>query len=309
MIIGGFSISSKMIFDYVQDSNENLVLTSVETVEGDLNEVDFPALTFCHDQPHIHDSWTLLETILNLFEADCKNEVSEECSETGTNRMMTKFKPFFEDLFDIFMHSLTTPTFTSGYKKHYCKIGMKLTLAIRNNKTSIEALTNNVKTSVLTYDLNVLNNELDNLGVKIDGDCNISKVEDNVWIFLSKLKYWRRMVPKSLGTFLRTFQGYGNLGKALNDDTIGFVDCEKLLPVSYFQQMMIQLGQSFEFNVSLFDLPKLFNLEIPTTEASSPKFTFCDLEQENYLQGEQNQILLFHLLITFLLLQIEHYLF
>ena len=269
-----------MILDYVQDSNENLVLTSVETVEGDLNEVDFPALTFCHDQPHVHDSWTLPETILNFFETDCNNEVSGECSKTGMNRLMTKFKPFFEDLFDVFMDSPTTPTFTQGYKKHFCKLGMKVTLAIRN-KTSIEDLTNNIKTSLLTSDLNVLNNELDSL--EVDGDCHVSEVEGNVWTFLSKLKYWNRMVPKSLGTFLRTFQGYGNLGKALNDDIIGFLDCEKLSPVKYFHKIMIQLGRSLDFNVSLLDLPKLYNLQIPTTEASTPKFFYCDFEKENDL--------------------------
>ena len=87
ILILSFSYGVYQINDAMVDWSENPVITSVDTIDSPLREIQFPTVTFCHDDYFQPDNWAMTELVFNFFDIN-------------DSQLREDFQQFFQLMFD-----------------------------------------------------------------------------------------------------------------------------------------------------------------------------------------------------------------
>ena len=86
-----------MIKESYDDWEQNPIITTTDEFGAPLSDVDFPALTICHEPKYQTDYWALPELIMNFFTFDCWSSATN-CEDS---QMLRKdFQPFLEQIYN-----------------------------------------------------------------------------------------------------------------------------------------------------------------------------------------------------------------
>ena len=86
-----------MIKESYDDWKQNPIITTTDEFGAPLSDVDFPALTICHEPKYQTDYWALPELIMNFFIFDCWSSTTN----CGDSQMLRKdFQPFLEQIYN-----------------------------------------------------------------------------------------------------------------------------------------------------------------------------------------------------------------
>ena len=218
--------------------------TRIETTTASNKDIDFPALSVCHEMPHSHDSWELPTMIFNALDwINC----GTGCKKNLVKQKLSAFKNFFGTLIDKHLASEDpTNSYTSdengeqkpliggfmlpyGYKgiqfqltfrTVYCKLGKKLQEGAYMWK--LENLMKRWKSSFYTMKILNLDILMEEYQVYIDFESfgfwdlfdTCDDVNDDVMRFLSKLyliTFDSNIILENFGSSLRHLVDYGSL--------------------------------------------------------------------------------------------------
>ena len=102
-----------MILSGMKEWANNPVTTSIDTIAAPNKEVNYPAITVCHDKPHQHSSWKVTEKIFNFLDfLHC----NEGCNPQDMIEVRSAFGDFTANLID---KQLATKDFTNTFYHEY----------------------------------------------------------------------------------------------------------------------------------------------------------------------------------------------
>ena len=147
-----------MIKESVQEWNENPVITSVDSTESPLNDINFPTVILCHEPQFQVDNWALTEMIFNFFEFGCS--ISDfECK--GSEALRNDFQPLLDKIFDHITKGIDGTVLDElplkrVIKDRHVEDGVQ---AILGNLTSIEELEEILKKSIGKFSTEIIFNK------------------------------------------------------------------------------------------------------------------------------------------------------
>ena len=194
-----------MIHNAWEDWEDNPVITSIESIDFPLKEVQFPTLTFCHEQYFKPDNWAILEVIFNFFEFTCGSQDADCFKST---KIRQDFKPLFHKIFGEVSPIVDKIQFNDDLEKD---LGLtkkldNIIVALQENITSFEKLEDTLVSSVgmigspSNFALDFIPKSQSNLAKCDDNDCLILK--EKVLKFFVKT-FLFSMKDVQFGTFLR----------------------------------------------------------------------------------------------------------
>ena len=294
VIVGCFAFSIYMINESVNEWNENPIITSVDSIESPLKEIDFPAITLCHEPQYQVDNWALTEVIFNFFEFGCSTS-DLECKES---EMLRKdFQPYLDIIFEIITRKvdeidLDDMSLKKVIKDKYVEV---VAQAVLNNVTSIEQLTKVMKTSIgkFSSEVSFVRKFVQESDQKLSCD-DCQELYDEARNLLFKAKVLKLSSSFGFGTLLRNFASH--LGKTFDQQNVfvgskrkiqlcdEFLDTEKV-----FHGLMLDLGKAFGINASTHDLPAFQKIAADAKEEGEarldyPFYTLCQYkDNDEYL--------------------------
>ena len=283
-----FTLSCSMINNSIQDWNRNPVLITVDNIETSLSEVDFPALTVCNEPQYQPDNWALPEMVLNAFAFVCNPKYSpEDCQKTEALRK--DFKPVLNAIFDELSQLVTKSKFHyESLEKYFLQSKVDAVIqSILANLTTIQKLEDTMKSSIGkfgTYHQFIYNFVPESKeNVECKKDC--LKLKNKVLILLFKAQVLGFNSRMGFGTYLR--QNAKLLGitfdseDVIKNSNLNINLCKKISIVEHlYHGLMTKVGQSLGMNISIHDIPNLFQVEPPRLEEDHPRkdypfYTLC----------------------------------
>ena len=187
-----------MINASVEDWTQKPVVTSIDTTAAPTKDIFFPAVTVCHEMPHLHESWELPTLIFNFFDfVNC----GEDCTSKPVMEMLTAFRNFTGKLVDKHLNAKypedpqkvfydTTPggerlpgifRLPDGYHGIYtsvgiffdvlyCDLAVVLEEKIENNPGYLNRLIKRWKSSFITLEPFNVDTLVEEFGVEIDNE-------------------------------------------------------------------------------------------------------------------------------------------
>ena len=124
------SFASILINEAFTDWRKNPVITSIDSIDRPLKEIQFPSLTICHEKYFKPDTWALTEIVFNNFDW-----VNDE-------KLREDFQPLFDQIFDEMFELILRNNFTDKSYNLVAKIKQdKILTMINKNQTSLEEIT------------------------------------------------------------------------------------------------------------------------------------------------------------------------
>ena len=233
-----------IIIDSFKEWSRKPIETRIETTTAPNKDIDFPALSVCHEMPHSHDSWELPTMIFNALDwINC----GAGCKKNLVKQKLSGFKNFFGKLIDKHLasedptNSWTTdengdkkpviggfwlPTGYKGmdsmmmmtFRGYYCELGRKLQEGAY--MWELENLIQRWKSSFYSLKLFNVDTLMEEYQVYIDFESftfwdmldTCDDVNDDVMRFLSKLfTFHSNIILENFGTSFRLFVDYGSL--------------------------------------------------------------------------------------------------
>ena len=309
-----------MISQSVKDWTENPVVTSIDTVEAPINDVPFPALSVCHPSPNFHQNWQVPELILNFIDINSNSEDEKVKKLVAglsnfTDKVLDEYlalkSPY--DVYDSMSHDdVNFVIWENGdqlwFHEVYCPLVHELYERLKKNPKLIDELKRKWKHSVSVlkpFNLDVLLQEFKvQKGHKIHNedhelDCDVNDVE--IWKFLDKLYFFNAQdIFENLGTTLRILSDFGELqvtpttcpGPFGMSGTLCYVTCifDDKLDVQMFHGIMKKVSKKLNSGVSVYDIPKLFNPQMPdilTSDSTDSPFPYVHRNFPTYTLCEQ----------------------
>lgn len=194
-----------MIHNAWEDWEDNPVITSIESIDFPLKEVQFPTLTFCHEQYFKPDNWAILEVIFNFFEFTCGSQDADCFKST---KIRQDFKPLFQKIFGVVSPIVDQIQFNDDLEKDLVltKKLDNVIVALQENLTSFEKLEETLVSSVgmvgspSNFALDFIPKSQNNLAKCDDNECLMLK-EKILKFFVKTFLF--SMKDVQFGTFLR----------------------------------------------------------------------------------------------------------
>ena len=124
----------------ITDWNDRPVITSVETIDAPVNEIQFPTITFCHEDYFQPDNWALTEIVFNNFELRCPDEKYNEHGCEQTMKLREDFEPFFKLIFEEIGKLIDQANFDEDSLKGKELELYRIMLSLHQNKTNLNKL-------------------------------------------------------------------------------------------------------------------------------------------------------------------------
>ena len=253
------------VLNAYNDWQENPVITSVESIDSSLNEIQFPTLTFCHDDYFQPDQWALTEMVFNAFEFNCDVKIDPGCSKSQALR--EDFKPFFKMMYDQISALIDQVSFENLDSVVGEKFINQIFQAILQNKTNLSGLENILQDSVgkfTTYSRFIQEFVPETSEDLIcDEDCD--EIKEQVLKFIVKVDAMTIKGSIPFGSVLRQFSTDLGLTFDTEEFRVGRTrkvdNCPKISPLEHkIHQVMLQIAKQMGLNVSLHDLPDFYKI-------------------------------------------------
>ena len=281
-----------MINESVHEWNENPVITSVDSIESPLKEIDFPAITLCHEPQYQVDNWALTEMIFNFFEFGCTSS-DFECK--GSEALRKDFQPFLDLIFDHVTEKIddTLLDEESLHRVIRDKNVEDVVQAILANITSIEELEDVMKTSIgkFSSEVTFIKKFVPKTIEKHACENDCQKLYGKARMLLFKAKVFKLMSSFGFGTLLRNFASI--LGITFDQENTFTASkrkiqlCNELSNAERnFHDIMLHLGFAFGVNASLHDFSTFQKIAADSKEEGEarleyPFYTLCHFNQSD----------------------------
>lgn len=279
-----FMTSAKWIYDSFTDWADNPMITSLDSIDSPLYDIQFPTITVCHEQEYQMDNWAIPEMVLNFLDF-------EKCQYDQCSRVFDT-KNISLALIDHVANIIEGITSKHDIKLNYSPIVTeqlkKLEAAINANLTNYsrlrEILAKNIGATLLADFLRDSN--LTNIGNVACQNCTEISKGLHKFLLIAEAMF-RVKIKDGFGTFLRTMSPLLGLtfdsesmaiGKNRNEEL-----CNKMTRFEQrFHEMMAKISEGFGLrNVSVYDLPNFYKIlpsqfENPELRRTYPMYTICN---------------------------------
>lgn len=274
-----------MISEIVNDWSKHKVFTTVENIETTLRDIDFPAVTVCHESQYQPDNWALPEMILNSFSLS-------DCLGMNNQKLCGDIKSLLKDLYKEMKMMIEQTVFLDGSLEKAKLISHStvklISQAILANLTSIDNIDKAMENSIGTFA--TMNEFIESEIPKVNQyqkcmvECN--KLIKKVRSLVLRLTVIFSDNYQRLGTFLR--QNVRHLGLTFDDENVYKTKnikknlCNKFLQIeTHIHETMLEAGKALGLNASVFDIPSLmkesndFYFGGKELRQNFPMFTLC----------------------------------
>ena len=284
-----FSTSIYLIQDSYSDWQNNPIITSIDTLESPLKEIQFPTVTFCHERYHAPDNWALPEILYNFIDYGKSQSLKQDFYQI--------FALLFKEASEVIDKLEVTKESVTPVTKEYQNI---LYNAIVNNDTSLAILQEKL-ISVIGQSKSIWAFIEENLGPNMNTsqaercDESCENLKSKAYKFLLKVDTLKGVSRIRFGTILR--QSSLSLGESFKNSIFknslsGRMECSKINEMEVkIHKILDSLKQTFNTNLSVIDLPNFFKISSIYTQTmeytkSIPYYTICGLENKEIYEGK-----------------------
>ena len=281
-----------MIKESVQEWNENPVITSVDSIESPLSDIDFPTVTLCHEPQYQVDNWALTEMIFNFFEFGCGSS-DFECK--GSEALRKDFQPFLDIVFDYVTKKIKDTLLDEKALQRIIRDRNvdDVVQSILANLTSIEELEEVMKTSIgkFSSEVTFVKKFVPKSGEVYACENNCQELNRNSRMLLFKAKVFKLTSYFGFGTLLRNFASM--LGITFDQKNTFTASKRKIQLCNElscterrFHGIMFHYGGNFGVNASLHDFPTFQKVVGDVKEEGElrleyPFYTLCQYDTNN----------------------------
>lgn len=245
--------------------NENPVMTSIEGIYTPISKVQFPTITFCHEDYNQPDVWALTEQVFNFFSFHCSSK-NENCAES--QKLREDFQPFFKMIYDNVSQLVDETQFQTDSWMMSRQHIEAVVLAIQRNQTTFQELEHKLEHSIGMFAnkgtfYRDFTTKIENEALEECLNTTCLEIKLKVNKFFVKVEMLSIPATLGLGTLLRLFSR--QLGPSFDDIEMPHYlefnrTCNHQISdiAKKVHEVMLALGLSMGLQVSLHDLPNFY---------------------------------------------------